>query len=208
MAKDSPIQFKGTTLKIIQTQRLDETSRRWFVREARAAAALSHPFICAVHEVLEHEGQPVIVMEYVHGETVLQRTASGALAADDVVRYGREMAEALAAAHARGIVHRDVSAANVMITADGHVKLMDFGLARGENNRLTATGVFMGTPSFTAPELPMGTEPTVATVSSAQVRPRQAETSSKAASASPPARTNSVIAATSTTSLRMKWATS
>jgi TolB-like protein/tRNA A-37 threonylcarbamoyl transferase component Bud32/lipoprotein NlpI len=153
---------RTVVLKVIQAQRLDETSRRWFMREARAAAALSHPFICAIHEVLEHEGQPVIVMEHVRGETVLQRTAASALPAEDVCRYGREIAEALAAAHSRGIVHRDVSASNVMITADGHVKLMDFGLARvdrapaaaADETTMARTGnLIVGTPAFTAPEV-------------------------------------------------------
>ena len=118
-------------LNIIQSQHLDATTRSRFVREARAAAALSHPFICSIYEVLEHEGQPVIVMEYVRGQTVFERTAAGPLPPREVCRLGREMAEALAAAHARGIVHRYVSASNVMITVDGHVKLMDFGLCAG-----------------------------------------------------------------------------
>jgi eukaryotic-like serine/threonine-protein kinase len=153
-------------LKVISPDRLGNASARTrFVREARAAASLSHPFICAIYEVIETDaGEPVIVMEYVRGATVMQRTASGPLEAADVYRFGREMAEALAAAHAQGIVHRDVSAANVMIADDGHVKLMDFGLAHVQRQAsgvdevtitaaVSVANAIAGTPGYVAPEI-------------------------------------------------------
>ena len=121
---------RTVAMKVIAGERLgDSASRRLFLREARAAAALDHPFICTVHEVLEHQGQPVIVMERVEGETLANRISRGALDVREQCQYGIEIAEALAAAHARDIVHRDVKSGNVMVTVAGHVKVMDFGLA-------------------------------------------------------------------------------
>src|SRR5437762_4656177 len=108
----------------------DEQARRRFLREARAAAALSHPFICTIHEVIEQDDQPFIVMEYVDGESLRARHERGPFPIADVYRVGIEAGEALAVAHARGIVHRDVSAANIMLASGGHVKVMDFGLAQ------------------------------------------------------------------------------
>lgn len=155
-------------LKVISSNRLSAArERERFLREARAAARLSHPFICQVFEVIETDGTPVIVMEYVRGETVQRLTASRSFPPDQIGRFGREIAEALAAAHERGVVHRDISANNVMITDDGHVKLMDFGLAQVQvpvpsvhpnaptSSRASipeAQGV-VGTPVYIAPEL-------------------------------------------------------
>ncbi|HEY8183683.1 MAG TPA: serine/threonine-protein kinase, partial [Thermoanaerobaculia bacterium] len=121
---------RTVALKFIANERMEsEASRRLFMREARAAAALDHPFICTVHDVLEHAGQPLIVMERVEGETLQELLSRGSLSAEQIVRYGKEIVEALAAAHARGIVHRDIKASNIMLTPSGHVKVMDFGLA-------------------------------------------------------------------------------
>ena len=121
---------RTVAVKFIANSRLDsDASRRLFLREARAAAALDHPFICSVHDVLEHAGQPVIIMERVEGETLQQRVSRGPLPVDELVRISTEIAEALAAAHARGIIHRDIKSANIMLTPSGHVKVMDFGLA-------------------------------------------------------------------------------
>ena len=121
---------RTVAVKFIANARMDsDSSRRLFLREARAAAALDHPFICTVHDVLEHKGQPVIVMEYVEGETLQDRIGHGPLPLEQLLRNAREIAEAVGAAHARGIVHRDVKCANIMLTPSGHVKVMDFGLA-------------------------------------------------------------------------------
>ena len=121
---------RTVAVKFIAVARLDSgSSRRLFLHEARAAAALDHPFICTVHDVLEHQGQPVIVMERVEGETLQDLIARGPLPPESIVGYAREIAEALASAHQRGIVHRDIKSANIMLTPSGHVKVMDFGLA-------------------------------------------------------------------------------
>ena len=159
-------------LKAISPALVDhDVARRRFLREARAAAALAHPFTCTIHEVLEHDAQPFIVMEYVEGETLRARLLRGPLAAADIVRIGSETAEALAAAHERGIIHRDVSAANIMLAPSGHVKVMDFGLASmgaSAANRdgadaateaadaLTNAGALLGTPAYIAPEVLSG----------------------------------------------------
>jgi TolB-like protein len=121
---------RTVAIKLISRALLDsEQSRRLFLREARAAAALDHPFICTVHEVLEHDDQPMIVMECVKGETLQQRLTQGPLPIEELCQRATEIAEALGAAHARGIVHRDIKSGNIMLTASGHVKVMDFGLA-------------------------------------------------------------------------------
>ncbi|MGH9373739.1 MAG: serine/threonine-protein kinase [Vicinamibacterales bacterium] len=149
----------------------DETARFVFFREARAAASLSHPYVCRIYEVFEADGRPVVAMERVYGHTVLERTSAGPLDPLDVCRLGRELAEALAAAHARGIVHRNLSASNVMIAADGHVRLMDLGLAHvaGAGDRaplrdpradVPSRAMVVGTPVYMAPELLHGGAPT------------------------------------------------
>jgi TolB-like protein/Tfp pilus assembly protein PilF len=140
----------------------DEESRRRLLTEARAAAALAHPFICTIHDALEHEGVPVIVMEYVKGETVADRVTAGLVPAPEICRIATEVAEALAMAHARGTIHRDISAANIMLATDGHVKVMDFGLARAVQPEPASTatvtsshltgGIVVGTPPYLPPE--------------------------------------------------------
>lgn len=162
---------RTVAVKRISLARLDnEDSRRHFLREARAAAALDHPFICTVHEVLEHEGEPLIVMERVQGKTLETHLKSGALPPDEVIARTMEIAEALAAAHARGIVHRDIKSSNIMITSGGHVKVMDFGLAvitaSGDDDtaRLSDRSVaaIAGTLPYIAPEVLRGDPVTAA----------------------------------------------
>ena len=128
-ARDEKLNRTVAVKFIANAQMASDASRRLFLREARAAAALDHPFICTVHDVLEHRGQPVIVMEHVEGETLQALISRGPLPPEQIGRYAREIAEALGAAHARGIVHRDIKTANIMLTPSGHVKVMDFGLA-------------------------------------------------------------------------------
>src|ERR1043166_4033754 len=114
----------------------DEFSGR-FQREARAISALNHPHICTLHDI----GPNYLIMELVEGETIATRLKKGSLSIDDTLRYGAQIAEALAAAHARGITHRDLKPANVMITKSG-VKVLDFGLAKSSHDdSLTATNV-------------------------------------------------------------------
>jgi serine/threonine protein kinase len=140
----------------------DATALARFDREARAVAALSHPHIEALHDIGEHEGMHYLVMELLEGETLAARLRRGAVPEKDALRFGAEIAEALGAAHAHGVVHRDVKPANVMLTRSG-AKLLDFGLARlqrkagspGETATATTgldAGVIAGTLPYMAPE--------------------------------------------------------
>ncbi|MCJ7617324.1 MAG: protein kinase [Desulfobacterales bacterium] len=108
----------------------DITSRERFLREALAAAALDHPFICKIYETGEVDGKAYIVMEYIEGQDLKVRMQGDPLPMKEILRIILEIAEALAKAHANGIVHRDLKPANIMITPDNRVKIMDFGLAK------------------------------------------------------------------------------
>ena len=134
----------------------DATLRERFLREARAAAAIKHPNVITIHAVADSSNLPYLVMEYVEGQSLQQRLdEQGTFTADEVIRIGRQIAAGLAAAHASGVVHRDVKPANILLESpSAHVKLSDFGLAQvAGQSSLTQTGVFVGTPAFIAPEL-------------------------------------------------------
>jgi tetratricopeptide (TPR) repeat protein/TolB-like protein len=131
----------------------DPTARERFLREARAAAALDHPHICTVHEAGEDDsGRLFLAMVYYEGETLKARLSRGPLPLEDVTAAAIQLARGLAAAHARGIVHRDVKPANVMVAADGAVKLLDFGLARVADDPVTRPGLTPGTVAYMSPE--------------------------------------------------------
>ena len=142
-------------LPLYMIEKLPDAVER-FTREARAAAALSHPNIVAVYGVGEWEGRRFIEMEYVEGETLLRRVMrQSRLEVKEATEIVRDVAKALAAAHAKNIVHRDIKPANIMITNDGIVKVMDFGLAKeveAPGADLTTGGMLMGTPSYMSPE--------------------------------------------------------
>src|SRR3954454_7140477 len=131
--------------------------RARFEREARAAAALSHPNICSVYDYGEAEGRPFMVLEYLSGGSLEERLRGGPLDDDEALRISTEIAAGLAQAHARGLVHRDLKPANVLFDAEGRAKIADFGIARmGDNVSLTEAGTVLGTASYISPEQAAG----------------------------------------------------
>ena len=155
---------RDVALKVLDPSLVeDETAHKRFCREARAAASITHENVVAVHHVAEEETSevPYLVMQMIEGESLEERLArTGAPDVKEIVRIGREIAEGLAAAHAKGLIHRDVKPANVLLEqGTGRVKLTDFGLARAaEDVRLTLSGMVTGTPLYMAPEQARGEE--------------------------------------------------
>lgn len=140
------------------TQDPEELKER-FLREGRALASLRHHNVVAVHDLFERRGELYMVMELVDGVDLATLLREGALPVDVVCIIGIEVAAALEAAHRMGIVHRDIKAGNVMMSRDGAIKLMDFGIARqAEIEGVTRTGLVMGTPRYLAPELLQGAD--------------------------------------------------
>jgi serine/threonine protein kinase len=134
------------------------------LREARAAARLEHPCVVTVHDVVEDDGQPWLVMERVQARSLQRRLEeTGPLPPATVARIGLDVLSALEVAHKAGIVHRDVKPANVLVTEDGHACLTDFGIATTtEDSSLTTEGTVLGSPSYMAPERAQGQPPSPA----------------------------------------------
>jgi len=131
----------------------NEESRLRLVREARAAAALMHPAICPVYEIGEAKGRAFIAMAYLPGQSLRERLRDGPMPWSEALTIAGEVGEALKAAHAQGIVHRDVKAANVMLTPEGRAVLLDFGLAlMREETLITRPGTTVGTAAYMSPE--------------------------------------------------------
>ena len=158
---------RDVALKVLPASTFeDAAARARLVREARAAAALNHASICTIHDVGEAEGQAYIAMELVEGVPLSERVHGGGLPMDEVLNVGAQIADALAHAHARGIVHRDLKSANVVVTADGRAKVLDFGLAKKMSGpelaqadtqcltgvSVTERGSVVGTIAYMAPE--------------------------------------------------------
>src|SRR5215831_10130496 len=138
----------------------DAELRRRVHQEATAAGRLTHPNIVAVHDVIELDGIPYIVMEYVEGQTLADRIAAGgALPPPEAVRLLIDVCNGLEYAHDHGGIHRDIKPSNILVTASGPAKLSDFGIARVAGSRLTRTGAFLGTPAYMAPEQLRGHTP-------------------------------------------------
>jgi serine/threonine protein kinase len=141
----------------------DAAARARFDREAKAIAALNHPNICALHDIGDADGHGYLVMERLEGETLQDRLQRGPLDIEQLFEYGIALADALDAAHGRGLIHRDLKPANIFITTRGIVKILDFGLAksvqesdaditRSINESLTVTGTTLGTVAYMSPE--------------------------------------------------------
>ncbi len=152
-------------LKVLPTEfARDEDRVARFEREARAVAALSHPAIAVLYEIGEADAVRYLAMEYVEGRSLQEELAAGPLSVDRLLDYTTQIADALEHAHRRGILHRDIKPANIMVTPDGRVKLLDFGLAKvleGKDetrSAVTAPGTWMGTLHYCAPEVLRGHE--------------------------------------------------
>ena len=159
--KAEDLKLKRTVaLKFLPPHLMDSPElRERFLIEAQAAAALSHPNICTIYEVGESEEHPYIAMEYVQGETLRDRVGKGPLEPSEAVGLVDQVAAGLGEAHGKGIVHRDVKSANIMVTAKGRAKVMDFGLAklRGGSS-LTKSQTTLGTVAYMSPEQARGDE--------------------------------------------------
>ena len=130
LADDMQLERKVAIKFLPGELRDDPVARSRFEREAKSAAALDHPFICKIHELTAIDGRPCIVMEHVAGQTLESRLADGPLAPAEAIQLGAEVVEALSEAHAHRIFHRDLKPAKLMLSEQGHVKVMDFGLAK------------------------------------------------------------------------------
>ena len=138
----------------------DEEAKTRFIYEAQAAAALNHQNICTVYEVGEHDGQSFIVMEFVEGQSLEDRIKGGPLPVNDAISFAIQTGEGLGEAHEKGIVHRDVKPANIIITERGQAKILDFGLARldAHQMKLTKMDTTLGTAAYMSPEQASGGE--------------------------------------------------
>ena len=160
LAEDTRLNRK-VALKMVKSAEADTTEgRQRLMREARAAAALNHPHIATVHDVLDVEGEVIVVFEYVEGDTLASRLHGGAISVNEAVEIAWQLADALAAAHAQGIIHRDLKPSNVVIGPDARAKVLDFGIARmvpaGADYAASVSGTLggglVGTPGYAAPE--------------------------------------------------------
>src|SRR5512135_3403355 len=165
-ARDERLQ-RDIALKVLPATALsDPAARERLLHEARIASSLNHPHICTIHEVGEANGRIFIAMELVDGRPLTALLSSTGMPEEDAVRYGVQIADALGHAHENGVIHRDLKSANVMVTRDGRIKILDFGLAtHGEADlsdvtrsqaSLATAGEIAGTLPYMAPEVLRG----------------------------------------------------
>jgi serine/threonine protein kinase len=164
LADDTRLRRKVALKFLPEHLHQDETARKRFLREAESAAALEHPYICNIKELGEtEEGRDFIVMEYVEGRTLRERLEEeGALPLEEALGIALEVVDALALAHEKGLVHRDLKPSNIMLSPQGHSKVMDFGLAKriltedgteqDVTSSVTKEGSSPGTPAYMSPE--------------------------------------------------------
>ena len=164
LAKDTRLE-RRVAIKLLQSHLAgDPNVRQRFLREAQLASSLDHPNICTIHEVGEDNGNCFIAMQYVEGETLKAHINGGQLPVASVLSIAQQIADAIASAHERGIVHRDIKSSNIIINQRGQVKILDFGLAKlieesdttRNGNELTGAGTMMGTPGYMSPEQARG----------------------------------------------------
>jgi serine/threonine protein kinase/tetratricopeptide (TPR) repeat protein len=158
-AEDTKLR-RTVALKFLPTEfGIHPEAKERFLREARAAAALDHPHICTIYEADEAEGMAYIAMAYVEGRTLASRIAQGPLPIDEALDLAGQLADGLAEAHRKGILHRDIKSSNIMLTGKGQAKIMDFGLAKvAGDTSLTKEARTMGTISYMSPEQARGEE--------------------------------------------------
>ncbi len=161
LAEDLLLDRKVVLKFLTKASREDPAAQKRLLREAKAAAAIDHPYICKIYEAGETGGELFIAMEYVEGQDLYERLRKGRLPIDEALRIGLEIVDGLARAHEGGVVHRDLKPSNIMLTPDGHVKIVDFGLARMvptdqsptlSGPGLTANGAMIGTMIYMSPE--------------------------------------------------------
>jgi len=163
LARDSKLKRSVAVKSIPAALAGDSTARMRFKREAELLASLNHPNIAVIHEIVEEEKSGYLILEYVEGETLTERIARESLKLEEALSIGRQVAEAISAAHKKGIIHRDLKPGNIKVTPDGHIKVLDFGLAKatateGGSGEVTETqaGHIIGTPAYMSPEQARG----------------------------------------------------
>jgi eukaryotic-like serine/threonine-protein kinase len=146
-------------LKFLPPDSLADQDKQRFLHEAQAAAAIRHPNICPIYDIEEADGRVFIAMAYLEGETLSRRIGRGPLAIPQAVEIAVQVARGLEKAHEQGIVHRDIKSSNIIVSPDGHVSILDFGLAlRSGASRITGAGHAVGTPVYMSPEQARGLE--------------------------------------------------
>ncbi len=158
-AEDTKLK-RNVALKFLPPELMqDEEAKERFVLEAQSAAALSHPNICTIHEINEENGRSFIAMEYVKGHSLREKIDKGLLEEQEALDIAIQLTEGLDEAHKKGIIHRDIKSANVMVTEKGQAKIMDFGLAKVKGRTLlTREGTTLGTVAYMSPEQARGEE--------------------------------------------------